>query len=206
QVTPDAERTLNTFLGISAFLDPIDVDEELVADSSIVYCEGYLWDTEPAKAAIRGAMSVAREAGRQVSLTLSDGFCVERHRDEWLALIGDQVDILFGNEDELRALYQTDDLDEVIASLRTEVEIGAVTLGKQGSIIVAGDQTIEVGAEPIEKVVDTTGAGDLYSSGFLFGLSTGRPLAECGRLASMAASEVISHVGARPQMPLSSLL
>jgi sugar/nucleoside kinase (ribokinase family) len=205
QVTPDAERTMNTFLGISALLEPSDVDEDLVAAARLLYCEGYLWDVDVAKDAIRKAMDVARRADRTVALTLSDGFCVERHRDEWLDLIGDKVDLLFANDLEIRALFQTEDVDRIVTEVRHHVEVACLTHGPSGSSIVTRDRIIRVPVEPVAQVVDTTGAGDLYASGFLFGYTQGLPLEACGALGSRAAAEIISHIGARPARPLARL-
>jgi sugar/nucleoside kinase (ribokinase family) len=204
-VTPDAERTMNTYLGVSSLLGPDDVDAELVASGSVVYLEGYLWDKADAKLAYRKAARIAHEAGSQVSLTLSDGFCVERHREGFRELVADEVDILFGNEEEILALYQVDTFDEAIAAVRLDCAIAAVTRGKAGSVVVTAREVFEVAAEPVDDVIDTTGAGDLYAAGFLFGYTNGLPLAECGRLGSVAAAEVISHVGARPLVDLGRL-
>ncbi len=206
QVTPDAERTMNTFLGISAVLESSDYNDAMVAAGKIVYCEGYLWDTEPAKAAIRHAMSVARQAGGRVSMTLSDSFCVDRHREEWLGLIGDNVDVLFGNDVELMSLFQTDSLEDALAQVSSMVDIAAITQGADGSVVATGDDRLQVSAEAVELVVDTTGAGDLYAAGFLYGLANDLPLPTCGRLGSLAAAEVISHVGARPRVSLAALV
>ncbi|MGI9602989.1 MAG: adenosine kinase [Acidimicrobiales bacterium] len=206
QVTPDAERTMNTYLGISSVLAPDDVDEALVAQAGIVYCEGYLWDTDLAKAAIRKAMAVGRENGAVVSLTLSDGFCVDRHRDEWLDLLNDQVDLVFANEDEVCSLFETDDVEGSIDKLGSLCRMVAVTRSAKGSRITDAGDVVDVPAVPVEQLVDTTGAGDLYASGFLYGLSAGLPIEKCGALGSAAASEVISHVGARPNLALHSLL
>jgi sugar/nucleoside kinase (ribokinase family) len=203
QVTPDAQRTLNTYLGVSAHLGPDDIDRDLVAAASHLYCEGYLWDMEPAKAAIRLAMDVARDAGRTVSLTLSDSFCVDRHRDEWRELLADRVDVVFGNADELRSLYEVDDLDVAAEAVAEDVDVAFVTLGKAGSMVVAGGDRIHVVADELEHgVVDTTGAGDLYASGVLAGLSRGASLEHAARLGSVAAAEIISHLGARPEADL----
>ncbi len=206
QVTDDAERTMNTFLGISALLEPGDIDVSTVADAAIAYCEGYLWDTDSAKAAIRTAMSAAHDADRQVALTLSDSFCVERHRSEWQELIEDQVDILFGNEEEVAAFFEDDDAEQNAKRLSTLVEVACVTHGARGSTIVRGNDRIPIEAEPVPNPVDTTGAGDLYASGFLIGMARGEDLAECGRMASVAAAEAIGHIGARPRVPLSTLV
>ena len=203
-VTPDAERTLNTYLGASADFGPEDVDEDLVASARITYLEGYLFDRDSAKAAYRRASAIAHDAGRQVALTLSDTFCVERHLGEWRSLVLDEVDILFANEGELQALYGAG-LDASVERARAEVGLACVTLGAAGSLIVTADETVEVAAEPV-KLVDTTGAGDLYAAGVLYGLSQGMPLAECGRLGSVAASAVIGHTGARPGYSLAQLV
>ena len=202
QVTPDAERTMNTYLGTSALLGPPDVDTDLVASAGITYCEGYLWDVQVAKDAIRVAMAAAGEAGRTVALALSDSYCVERHRDEWLDLIEDRVDVVLANEAEVCALHSTDDFgaarDRTTAMARTVV----ITRGARGSVVVQGTALETVAAAPVPHVVDATGAGDLYAAGFLWGLSRGAPLARCGELGSLAAAEVVSHVGARPLVAL----
>lgn len=201
-VTPDAQRTMNTFLGISSLLEPADVDQATAASGALLFCEGYLWDVDSAKAAIRTAMGYAKDAGRQCALTLSDLFCVERHRSEFQELIDGPVDVLFANRVELRGLYEIDDLDEAIEVVRSKVDLACVTVGKEGSILVTADERIEVAAEEIAPVVDTTGAGDQYAAGVLYGLANGMPLAEAGRLGSLAAAEVISHVGPRPLQDL----
>ena len=205
QVTPDAERTMNTYLGIAARLDPADVDADLVASAGITYCEGYLWDVPVAKDAIRAAMEAAAAAGRTAALALSDSYCVERHRHEWLDLIEDRVDVVLANEAEVCALHATDDFD---AALRRTAEMArtvAVTRGARGSVAVRGPESVVVPAAEIPAVVDATGAGDLYAAGFLWGLSHRAPLARCAELGSLAAAEVISHVGARPATALSQL-
>ena len=202
QVTPDAQRTMNTHLGISSHLSPDDVAPDLVASASHLYCEGYLWDTEEAKAAIRRAMDVAHAAGRTVSLSLSDGFCVDRHRDEWRGLLADRVDVVFGNGNEMCSLFQVDDVDVAIDAVSSEVDLAFVTLGRRGSLVVHGSERIPVVADELHAVVDTTGAGDLYASGVLYGLSQGADLAHAARLGSIAAAEVISHLGARPENDL----
>ncbi|HEV8299128.1 MAG TPA: adenosine kinase [Acidimicrobiales bacterium] len=204
QVTPDAQRTMNTYLGIAALLEPADVDQALVAASRVVYCEGYLWDVDVAKQAIRFAMDVAKQAGNKVALTLSDSFCVERHRAEWLDLIHDRVDILFANEAEIHALYG-ETFDGSTLEVARHVEVACLTRSARGSRVVTGDGVIEVPPHPIDKLVDTTGAGDLYAAGFLYGYTAGYDLATCGALASLAASEVITHIGARPVTPLRKL-
>lgn len=205
QVTPDAERTMNTFLGISAEIEPSEIDTDLVRSGTVLYCEGYLWDIDSAKDAIRLAMDTARDAGRLVSLTLSDDFCVQRHREEWLDLLDERVDLVFGNEGELCSLYETASFDEAVACVAKQVGTACITRGKRGSLIVAGDQRIEIEAYEVDGVVDTTGAGDLYASGFLYGMSRDHDLETCGKLASLAAAEIISHLGARPATSLERL-
>jgi len=202
-VTPDAERTMNTYLGASADFGPEDVDAELVELSRYTFLEGYLFDRPEAKAAYRKASEIAHSAGRKVALTLSDTFCVERHLDEWRDLVVDQVDVLFANAGELQVLYGVD-LDAAVERARAEVELACVTLGPAGSLLVTAEGTVEVPAHPVE-VVDTTGAGDLYAAGVLHGLAQGLPLAECGRLGSIAASAVIGHTGPRPSQSLAAL-
>jgi sugar/nucleoside kinase (ribokinase family) len=205
-VTPDAERTMNTFLGASSLLGVGDIDDGTIASGKLLYMEGYLFDRDEAKAAFRHAAAVAHEAGGMVSLTLSDSFCVDRHRDDFRALVSDEVDLLFGNDAELVSLYETDTFDQAIAELRRHCQFAAITTGADGSVIITGDDVIRVRAQPVRRVVDTTGAGDLYAAGFLHGVTSGRPLAECGRLGSIAASEVISHVGPRPLVELRTLV
>jgi sugar/nucleoside kinase (ribokinase family) len=205
-VTPDAERTMNTYLGASSLLGVDDVDVGAVATGRILYMEGYLFDRDDAKTAFRHAARVAHDAGRLVSLTLSDSFCVDRHRDDFHSLVSDEVDLLFGNEAELIALYQTETFEDAIAELRRHCEFAAITVGAKGSIVVTAEEMIEIPAVPVRRVIDTTGAGDLYAAGFLHGLTRGRSLLECGRLGSIAASEVISHVGPRPLVELRTLV
>jgi sugar/nucleoside kinase (ribokinase family) len=200
-VTPDAQRTMNTYLGACADLGPEDVDSELVGSAAITYLEGYLYDPPRAKAAFHRAAEIAHAAGRKVALSLSDRFCVERYRAEFRKLAELHIDYLFANESELTALFETD-LDGALSRVASVVEIAAVTRGPAGSVIAAGLSRIAVDAAPVERVVDTTGAGDLYAAGFLFGLARGKPLDECGRLASLAAAEIISHYGGRPEAPL----
>jgi sugar/nucleoside kinase (ribokinase family) len=204
-VTPDAHRTMSTYLGAAVELGPEDIDTGLVARCSVTYLEGYLWDKPRAKDAFRVAMAAARAAGRRVSLTLSDSFCVERHRAEFNALVDDQVDILFANEEEILSLTQTRDLAHAVAAVRGRSEIVVITRSERGSIVVTADEAVEVPAAPVDRLVDTTGAGDLYAAGFLHGIATDRGLAECAALGSLAASEVISHLGARPQTDLAAL-
>jgi sugar/nucleoside kinase (ribokinase family) len=201
-VTPDAQRTMNTFLGACVNLRPDDLDEALIASAKVTYLEGYLYDPPHAQEAFRRAAAVARAGGRKVALTLSDPFCVVRHREAFLDLLG-SVDVLFANEEEIKALYEVDDFDAAAAKARHAVAIAALTRGPRGAVIVAGGQTVEVEAAPVTRVVDTTGAGDLFAAGFLYGLTQEQPLAECGRLGAAAAAEIISHYGGRPQTPLS---
>jgi sugar/nucleoside kinase (ribokinase family) len=205
-ITPDAQRTMCTYLGACVWLAPSDIDEELIANAGITYLEGYLYDRPRAKQAVMHACEIAHAAGKKVALSLSDSFCVNRHRDEFLDLVQKHVDILFANEDEIMALYQVKTFEEAIYNVRRHCHIAALTRSEKGSVIVSGEETIEVAAAPVAQVVDTTGAGDMYAAGFLFGLTRGMPLAECGRLASLAAAEVIAHVGARPQTDLAALL
>ncbi|PWS38567.1 adenosine kinase [Falsiroseomonas bella] len=204
-VTPDAQRTMNTFLGACVHFGPEDVNEAEVASAAITYMEGYLFDPPAAQAAFRKAAKVAHGAGRQVSLTLSDPFCVGRHRAAFRDLVRNEVDILFANEAELLSLYETDDFAMALAAVREEVGLAAVTRSEKGSVVVAGETTLEVAAVPT-KVVDTTGAGDAYAAGFLASHALGRPLGECGRWGSVAAAEAISHFGARPQTDLKALV
>jgi sugar/nucleoside kinase (ribokinase family) len=205
-VTPDAERTMNTYLGVSSFLGVGDVDVELVATSSVLYMEGYLYDRDDAKEAFRHAAAVAHEHGRTVSLTLSDSFCVDRHRADFRSLVRDRVDLLFGNREELLSLYQVDSFEAAVAALRDECELAAITIGAEGSVVVTPDEVQHVPAVPVERVIDTTGAGDLFAAGFLHGFTTDQELAECARLGAIAAAEVISHVGPRPLVELRTLL
>ncbi|SKA00317.1 Sugar or nucleoside kinase, ribokinase family [Enhydrobacter aerosaccus] len=205
-VTPDAQRTMNTFLGACTGLGPNDIDPKLVGGAQVTYVEGYLWDAPEAKKAVLKAFDAAHAAGRLVSITLSDAFCVDRYRDEFRALIRDKVDILFGNESEIKSLYQVDSFEAALEATRKEAKIAALTRSEKGSIVVKGNETHAVPAAPVAKVVDTTGAGDLYAAGFLYGFTHGKPLAECARLGGIAAAEIISHVGARPETPLKGLM
>ena len=205
-VTPDAQRTMNTHLGVSSLLCPPDIDLDTVAAGAVLYMEGYLFDRPEAKAAFRHASQTAHENGRMVSLTLSDSFCVDRHRDDFRALVSDEVDILFGNEDELLSLYEVSSFDDAVAAVRADCAMAAITRGAVGSVIITREEILVIDAEPVAQVLDTTGAGDLFASGFLYGLTKGLPLVECGRLGSIAAAEVISHVGPRPLVELRNLL
>jgi sugar/nucleoside kinase (ribokinase family) len=201
-VAADAERTMCTYLGAGAEIDPRDVDADRVAGAAVTYLEGYLWDEVAAKDAIRRAASLAQEAGRKVAFTLSDPFCVDRHRDEFRELVESSIDVLFANEDEITMLYEVDTFDEAARLVSENCEIAALTRGARGSVVVNGRERHEIAAVPIARLIDTTGAGDLYAAGFLFGLTHGHDLATCGNLGSLGAAEVISHLGARPLAPL----
>ncbi len=205
-VTPDAHRTMNTYLGACIELGPEDIDPEVIAASKVTYMEGYLWDPEGGKKAFRKAAEISHAAGQRVSLTMSDSFCIERYRDEFIDFINGGVDILFANEDEISSLYQTDDFYEAIQIVKDKVEIACLTRSEKGSVIVKGDDIITVPAEIGGDVIDTTGAGDLFASGFLFGFTNGFDLATSGRFGSIAAAEVINHYGARPVVNLKDLI
>ena len=205
-VTPDAQRTMQTYLGACVELGPDDIDPELVAAARVCYLEGYLWDRPEAKEAFRKAAHVAHQAGRRVGLSLSDPFCVDRHRADFLSLVEDHVDILFANEEEILSLYQVDTFDAALQWVRGHCEIAALTRGEKGSVIVSGDEVHVVDAALAERVVDTTGAGDAYAAGFLHGLGGDRDLAACARIAGMAAAEVIAHMGARPEISLKDVV
>jgi len=204
-VTPDAQRTMSTYLGASIRLGSADVDKRLIERAQIVYLEGYLFDPPEAQEAFRVAAGIAHAAGRKVALTLSDPFCVDRHRRAFRELVERHVDILFANEAEIRALYEVHDFDDAVARVRGHCEVAALTRSERGSVIVAGERTHVIEADRVAKVVDTTGAGDLYAAGFMVGLCRGLPLPTCGRLGALAAAEVISHVGARPMRSLAEL-
>ncbi|MFN0219870.1 MAG: adenosine kinase [Hyphomicrobium sp.] len=204
-VTPDGERTMNTFLGISTNLDNAAIDADLIRDSAILYLEGYLFDRDGAKTAFRDAVKIARDAGRDVALTLSDGFCVDRHREEFKSLIKSGISILFANESEITSLYETASFDDAAAKARADAKLAVLTRSAKGSVIYSGAQSVVTPADAVKQVVDTTGAGDLYAAGFLFGYSRQLPLETCGKLASLAAGEVISHIGARPLVSLAEL-
>ncbi len=206
-VTPDGQRTMNTFLGASQFLPAGALDEAAIADAAVLYLEGYLWDPEEPRAAMRQAIGAARNAGRKVAFTLSDGFVIERHGADFHAMVetGD-IDILFANEHELAAMTGEDDFEAGIAQLAPKVPTLVVTRSDKGAVAVAGGKRAEVPAEPVAKVVDTTGAGDLFAAGFLFGHVRGRPLGDCLKLGAICASEIISHYGARPEADLKALV
>jgi len=205
-VTDDAQRTMQTFLGASTDLGPADVDEAMIASAAVTYLEGYLWDKPQAKEAFVRAAAAAHKAGRKVSLTLSDAFCVDRHRADFKRLVKDHVDVLFANEAEILSLYETTSFDEAVAQVRGDCDVAALTRSEKGAVIVAGDKTHAVAAEPIAKLVDTTGAGDLYAAGFLYGYTRALPLPVCGRIGAIAAAEIIGHYGARPEVKLADLV
>ena len=204
-VTPDGARSMNTFLGASVLFSASDVNEQMVKDAAILYLEGYLFDQEDAKAAFVHASEIAQAAGRKVALTLSDGFCVERHRQSFLHLIKNHVDLVFANEDEALSLYQTDNFDEAVERMQADAGLAAITRSEKGSVVISPEGAVAVAAEPVDKVVDTTGAGDQYAAGFLFGVSRGLPLETCAKLGHIAAAEVISHYGPRPEVSLAEL-
>ena len=205
-VTPDADRTMQTYLGVSVMLGPDDIDPEAIGDAQITYLEGYLFDRDEAKEAFVKAAELAHAAGRKVALSLSDPFCVDRHRASFKHLVEGHVDILFANSDEITSLYETDSFDEAAGQLVGKVDLAAVTRGADGSVIVTADQVVEIAAEPVQNVIDTTGAGDLYAGGVLYGLTQGYELEVAGRIGSICAAEVISHYGARPETSLSALV
>jgi sugar/nucleoside kinase (ribokinase family) len=202
-VTPDGERSMNTYLGACVELGPEDVEADKAAGAKVTYFEGYLWDPPRAKEAIRLTAQLAHAAGREVSMTLSDPFCVDRYRDEFLDLMrSGTVDIVFANESELKSLYQTASFEAGLELIRRDCKLAAVTRSERGSVVVRGDETVPIEAIEIEELVDTTGAGDLYAAGFLYGYTAGRSLADCGALGSLAAGLVIQQIGPRPQASL----
>ena len=204
-VTADAQRTMSTYLGACVELTAADVDPAIIEAAQYAYLEGYLFDPLEARKAFAKAAALSHGAGRKIAITLSDSFVVERHRDTLLGFVETQCDIVFANASEICALFQTDDFDAAVKALAGKVEIAAVTRGEHGSVVASGGVLHEISAYPVEKVVDTTGAGDQYAAGFLYGLSQGRPLPVCGRLGSLAAAEVIDHYGPRPQVSLRDL-
>jgi sugar/nucleoside kinase (ribokinase family) len=205
-VTPDGERTMNTYLGACQTLGPDDLDEAALRSARIVYLEGYLWDPAAAKEAFRKAVGIAHAAGNKVALTLSDAFCVDRYREEFKGLVRDgSVDLLFANIHELKSLYETADEQDAISALAQEGVLGIVTRSAEGALVVSRDGVESVPASPVETVIDTTGAGDLFAAGFLAGISHGLSSRDCARLGGIAAAEVISHIGARPQADLTQL-
>ncbi len=204
-VTPDAQRTMNTFLGASVEFQPGDIDKNLVASGQVTYLEGYLFDRPSAKEAFRQAAAIAHGAGRKVSLTLSDPFCVDRHRADFRDLIRGHVDILFANESEICSLYETKDFEEAAAAVRKEAEIAVLTRSEKGAEVITAKDRVAVPAAPVAKVVDTTGAGDLFAAGFLYGFTRGKDMAHCAKLGALCAAEIISHFGARPETKLAQL-
>jgi sugar/nucleoside kinase (ribokinase family) len=204
-VTPDGERTMNTFLGISTDFTHEHLDHDLIRDSAILYLEGYLFDRPDAKQAFHTASATARKAGRKVALSLSDGFCVDRHRAEFLDLIRSNIDIVFANENEIKSLYEAQSYDAAANHARRDIKLAVLTRSAKGSHIFSDGKDISIAAAPVAQVVDTTGAGDLYAAGFLYGVAHGLSLETSGKLASLAAAEVISHIGARPAVPLNQL-
>ena len=203
-VTPDSERTMNTYLGACVNFTTADVDANAVEAAHVTYMEGYLWDRPEAKEAFKLAAKIARAAGRKTSITLSDSFCVERHRDSFLDLIRNDIDIVFANETEIKSLYQTDSFDEARQAIARHCPIAVLTRSEAGCVVVSGIEVLASPAHPVSKVIDVTGAGDLFAAGFLFGFTHGRSLRESARIGSMAAAEVISHIGARPEVNLAA--
>ena len=205
-VTPDAQRTMGTFLGASVQFGPDDLDSSVIAAAKVIYLEGYLWDAPPAKKAFQEAARIAHQADRKVALSLSDPFCVARHRESFLDLVSGHVDLLFANEVEITSLYQVDNFDQALQAVRGHCEVAALTRSAKGSVILAGDEVHMVDAASVSEVVDSTGAGDLYAAGFLYGYTAGKSLFDSGRIGALAAAEVISHFGARPEVSLSRLV
>jgi sugar/nucleoside kinase (ribokinase family) len=202
-ITPDGERTMNTYLGACQALGPGDIDADIVHRAAITYLEGYLWDPPEAKKAFVHAAEIAHAAGRKVSISLSDAFCVDRYRSEFLDLLRSRtVDIVLANDSEIRSLYETSDLDAAVVALKSDCALAAVTIGGDGALVVTREETIHVPATPVETIVDLTGAGDLFAAGFLFGVARGMALTDAGRLGTLAASEVIGHIGPRPATSL----
>jgi sugar/nucleoside kinase (ribokinase family) len=204
-VTPEGQRSMSTYLGACRELTPDDVFAHEISEAEIVYIEGYLWDEAAAKDASRKAMKLAHQAGGKIALTLSDSFCVGRFRNEFLHLFHNELDILFANEDEAHALFEVENFDQIVEKVKAWGGVAALTRSAKGCVIVHGSQVHEIEAAPISKLVDTTGAGDQFAAGFLYGLTHGKGLADCGRLGALAAAEVISHYGARPEASLAEL-
>jgi sugar/nucleoside kinase (ribokinase family) len=205
-VTSDGQRSMATYLGACVELGPEDIDAHTIQGHSVTYLEGYLWDAPMAKEAMIKAAKLAHDAGRRVALTLSDPFCVDRHRESFRDLVMNHVDILFANEQEIISLYQEENVHAALERGRGECELVAVTRSAEGSLIATGDMVHQVDAVPVERVVDTTGAGDLYAAGFLFGITHGYDIAASGRIGAIVAGEIISHVGARPEADLRELV
>jgi sugar/nucleoside kinase (ribokinase family) len=204
-VAPDGQRSMNTHLGASRELSPADIKKADIASADILYIEGYLWDAETAKAASRKAVTIAKESGTKVAFTLSDPFCVGRYREEFLELLGRDLDILFANEDEAKALFEVETFDEVLQHMEQWGGIAALTRSEKGCVVVRGSEVHVIDAAPVTQLIDTTGAGDQFAAGFLYGLVRGKDLAVCGRLGVLAAGEIISHYGARPETSLELL-
>jgi len=205
-VTPDAERTMQTYLGACVDLGPDDIDTGEIGAAQVTYLEGYLWDPPAAKQAFVKAAEAAHEMGREVALSLSDPFCVDRHRADFVDLVDGHVDIVFANEDEIISLYEVDDFAAALQAVRGRCKLAALTRSAKGSVIMAGDEIHIIDAEPVARVVDTTGAGDAYAAGFLYGYTQGEDLATAARMGNIAAAEVISHMGARPDVPLKDII
>ncbi|MFT3988746.1 adenosine kinase [Aestuariivirga sp.] len=203
-VTPEGERTMNTYLGACVNLTTADIDEQTVGDAAVTYMEGYLWDRPEAKEAFKLAAKMSHAQKRRTSITLSDSFCVERHRDSFLDLIRNGIDIVFANESEIKSLYKTQSFDGALQAIRKDCAIAVLTRSEHGCVVVKGDETHALPAFPVAKVVDVTGAGDLFAAGFLFGFTRQMPLPACAQLGALAASEVISHIGARPEVKLNA--
>ncbi len=204
-VTPDAQRTMNTFLGASAELRAGDIDPDFIASAQVTYLEGYLFDKPQAKEAFIAAAQYAHDAGHRVALTLSDPFCVDRHRHDFINLVQNHVDILFANEQEIKSLFMQHEFKDAMNAVGEHVEVAVLTRSEKGAVVVSKGKTIEIKAEPVSKVIDTTGAGDQFAAGFLYGFTEGLTLEKCGRLGALAAAEVISHIGPRPQKKLAEL-
>lgn len=205
-ITPDAQRTMCTNLGAASNLMPKDIDKDIIQAAKVVYMEGYLFDPPDAQGAFVDAADLAHDAGRKVSITLSDPFCVDRHRHAFQMLVADHTDILFGNEEEIKSLYQVDDFDAALQQVRGHCEIACLTRSSKGSVILSGDEVHIIDPLPLDPVVDTTGAGDQFAAGFLYGYTQGMDLRKCGEIATLTATEVISHVGARPEVNLKDLV
>ena len=205
-VTPDAQRSMNTFLGASTELQPLDLSKELIGLSKILYLEGYLWDPPNAKRAFLEAINIAKESKTKVALSLSDAFCVDRYRSEFLDLIEKHVDILFGNETEILSLYQTKSFDEAVQLVQKDCDVVALTRDARGSVVLENDNFFEIKPQKVSKVIDTTGAGDLYAAGFLYGISRDMDIRQCGKLGGLVASQIITQFGARPETSLAPLI
>ena len=204
-VTPDAERTMCTFLGASTQLEPEDLDLSMVREAKVLYLEGYLWDSPAAKRAFIAAAEACRESGGQVALSLSDGFCVERHRESFLNLVNGHVDVLFANEVEIMSLYETDDFETALKQVSGCCKVAALTRGAEGSVVLSGNQRWDIGIVSLGDLLDTTGAGDLYAGGFLHGYTQGQSLEHCGQLGALCAGQIVTQLGARPQVSLKQL-